>query len=265
MIERIKNFCNLLKEQTKDSYSFIVFWSFPEYIREIFIKYSRYGRGNDTGNKNMIDNIIKFSQDDSVSEMKSVLPQKYKSDTYDLLLGNFNFTPSMKKYLTGLELIERPEIVLFGKIVRQKRDVKFFSDTSEGYRYSNKLSPSYPMTPYLDSIINRINHHFSTKYNGILINRYNDGKEYIGAHSDDESGLGEQGVISISVGATRKFRIRYKTPGKKSNPIILDVPVKDGEILIMYGDFQKYFTHEIPVETKIRTARTSLTFRNHKK
>jgi alkylated DNA repair dioxygenase AlkB len=43
----------------------------------------------------------------------------------------------------------------------------------------------------------------------------------------------------------------------------LDVPTNSGEMLIMGGDFQKEFTHEIPIEKKIKHPRISFTFRKH--
>ena len=51
---------------------------------------------------------------------------------------------------------------------------------------------------------------FKSNYNGILVNRYQDGTENIGAHSDDEKYLDQSGVVAISYGHQRKFRIRDK-------------------------------------------------------
>jgi alkylated DNA repair dioxygenase AlkB len=105
-----------------------------------------------------------------------------------------------------------------------------------------------------------INTKFNYSYNGILINKYTDGQDYIGKHTDDERGLdGKVGVISISYGAVRKFRICNKITGK----IEIDVPTDPTKIIQMVGNFQKEFTHEIPIEKKIKDTRYSLTFRKH--
>lgn len=45
------------------------------------------------------------------------------------------------------KLLIRPEIFIFNKKCYQKRNVGFFSDTSEGYKYSNKLMISQKLTP----------------------------------------------------------------------------------------------------------------------
>jgi alkylated DNA repair dioxygenase AlkB len=153
----------------------------------------------------------------------------------------------------------KPEIILFGKPVHQQRNVGFFSDTSIGYKYSGKLAASKPMTPSLKELLNIVNDMMNADFNGILINEYPDGTHYIGKHSDDESSLSTAGVVAISYGASRKFRIRNKISGE----IVMDVPTTSREILIMGGDFQKEFTHEVPVEKKVKSSRISFTFRRH--
>lgn len=108
-------------------------------------------------------------------------------------------------------------IKVYGKECRQRRCIGFFSDESIGYKYS---SPK-PLTKSLKLLLSDINHLFNTNYNGILVNKYKSGEDYISKHSDDEKNLDDSGVISISYGATRKFRIR----DKKTNVIVKD---KDG-------------------------------------
>ena len=84
-----------------------------------------------------------------------------------------------------------------------------------------------------------------------------DGNDYIGAHSDDELGLDKVGVVSISYGAERIFRIR----DKKTKQIICD----ESTTHCSGGDFQKHYTHEIPVQKKVKNSRISFTFRKHTK
>ena len=157
------------------------------------------------------------------------------------------------------KLLIKPTIRLFGKECHQQRDVGFFSNTSIGYKYSGKLMESQVLTPNMTLLINYVNKIYGTKYNSILINRYNNGKQYIGAHSDDEAGLDSDGVVAISYGATRVFRIRSKATKK----IMYNIPLNHLSMIRMGGDFQKEFTHEIPIESKVKSERISLTFRNH--
>ena len=92
-----------------------------------------------------------------------------------------------------------------------------------------------------------------------MVNKYKTGEDYISAHSDDEKNLDDCGVVAISYGATRKFRIR----DKKTQQIVKDFPLESYSMLQMGGKFQEEFTHEIPRERKIKDERISFTFRRH--
>jgi len=157
------------------------------------------------------------------------------------------------------KLKEKPEIKIFGKICHQQRDVGFFSNVSKGYKYSGQIMASQPLTDKMDQIIRYVNKCYKTNYNSILINKYNDGRDYISKHSDDENGLEKSGVVGISYGAVRTFRIRKKD----TNEIQANISLQPYSMVQMAGDFQKEFTHEIPIEKQVKNSRISFTFRNH--
>jgi len=156
-------------------------------------------------------------------------------------------------------LEEQPEIIVYGKKCKQHRNIGFFSDESIGYRYSKKLMHSKPMSPCMERLLNVINKTLDADFNGILVNKYMNGNDYIGSHSDDESGLDKVGVVSISYGAERIFRIR----DKKTKKIICNEVTTHCSVLHMGGDFQKIYTHEIPIQKKVKNSRISFTFRKH--
>ena len=160
------------------------------------------------------------------------------------------------------QLEYQPEIFIYGKQCKQSRNVGFFSNESIGYKYSGKLMKSKILSPSIADLLATVNEMFGGEnFNGILVNEYEDGEKYISAHSDDESGLVENiGVVSISYGAERNFRIRNKA----DKTIVCNEPTKHCGILQMGGiNFQKLYTHEIPVQKKIKESRISFTFRNH--
>lgn len=161
-------------------------------------------------------------------------------------------------YVTPL-LKHRPEIVIYGKVCKQSRNVGFFSDTSAGYRYSGQTMAAQPLGEELTGLIQIVNKLVGAEFNGILVNQYMDGKDYIGAHSDDESGLDPVGVVTISYGAERMLRIRDKATKK----VVFETIMQEGRLYQMGGDFQKLYTHEIPVQAKIKEPRISFTFRKH--
>ena len=108
-------------------------------------------------------------------------------------------------------------------------------------------------------LLKKVNNIFGTNYNGILVNKYKTGNDYISAHSDDEKNLDDVGVVAISYGATRKFRIR----DKKTKKIVKDFALTSYSMLQMGGKFQQEFTHEVPIEKRITDERISFTFRRH--
>lgn len=183
-----------------------------------------------------------------------------ETKTSSLRLGMFENQDLLEQCVleTATLLEERPPLVIFGKPACQPRNVGFFSDASIGYKYSTTMMPSKPLTDGLKEMLAIVNCLFSADFNGILINTYQDGNDNIGKHSDNEKDLSCVGVVAISYGAVRKFRIR-----DRGGKIIMDIPTTSGSIMWMEGDFQKEFTHEIPVEKKIKTSRTSFTFRCH--
>lgn len=157
------------------------------------------------------------------------------------------------------KLIKNPPITVYGKQAYQHRSIGFFSDESIGYKYSGQIAQSQPLTNSLRELLDLVNTLYDSSFNGILVNRYETGDDYIGAHSDDESALDDIGVVCISYGAVRTFRIRNKI----TKEIVKDIPTTPNVFLHMGGDFQKEFTHEIPVEKKVKGTRYSFTFRKH--
>jgi alkylated DNA repair dioxygenase AlkB len=185
-----------------------------------------------------------------------------KTETSFLNVYSFEeYSELIKKCIDEVkdELLVKPPIQLYGKTVHQQRNIGFFSDKSIGYYYSGQLAKSKPLLPNLAELMQIVNGRFGTDYNGILVNNYKDGTNYIGDHSDDEKTLDKSGVISISYGAVRKFRIREKL----SKKIVIDIPTISNTLMHMGGDFQKEFMHGIPVEKKVKDERYSFTFRRH--
>lgn len=166
-----------------------------------------------------------------------------------------NFCDDYAKLL-NLELMVKPSIIVYGQECHQQRDVGFFSDKSVGYRYSNTLTKSLPMNADLKELMEKVNAYAETKFNGILVNRYNNGAEYLSSHSDSEKGLDRNKMVAgLSFGCTRIFRIRKKGTKEK----VLDVPLNSRMLYVMDGEFQKEYTHEIPIQKKIKEPRISLT------
>jgi len=176
----------------------------------------------------------------------------------------FNYVKRIKiseRVIDEPHLIKNPKIIVYGRNCRQNRSVGFFSDSSNGYKYSNQIMKSQKLTPVFKRLLEDVNKRYGTSFNGILLNMYENGSEYIGKHRDDESGLdtNKKAIGSISYGSERTFRIR-DNEGK----IVRNIKTKHGMFMMMFDNFQEMYTHEIPIEKKIKEPRWSLTFREHK-
>lgn len=157
---------------------------------------------------------------------------------------------------------DRHEIVMYGKPVRVPRYQQAYL---RDYVFSGSVSRVLPLPdefiPYMDWA-NSLG--YPGKFNGLLINWYEAGENYIGSHADDEKQLVPNSpIITITLalpGEPRTFRIR-----DREKKIIKDVPTPNGLVLIMGGEFQREFKHEIPKTAKSVGSRISITIRQFKK
>ena len=97
--------------------------------------------------------------------------------------------------------------------------------------------------------------------NGVLLNYYRNGKDKMGWHSDDEKELGVNPmIVSISLGATRRFDLKHRKDKNQKMSICLNT----GSLLIMSGESQSNWLHQIPQQLKVEGGRINLTFRELK-
>lgn len=100
-----------------------------------------------------------------------------------------------------------------------------------------------------------INNTTQVQFNAVLINEYRDGNDSISAHSDKEIIKPSNEVYGLSLGGTRTMHIVSKDCKDKHK-----VDINHGDLMIMEGNTQDYYTHEIRKQAN-RTLRISLTFR----
>ena len=141
---------------------------------------------------------------------------------------------------------------LFNRDNVMHRCVGFFSDVSNGYAYSGQKSDAMPLTDELRALLATVNEHCTANFNGILVNMYRTGEDYIGRHSDDERSLcPSAGVVALSLGAERTFRVRRKDGEPMDGGAnFKDFTTRNGQLMQMCGDFQREFTHEVPPHQK---------------
>lgn len=172
--------------------------------------------------------------------------------------------PDFFDELNRLPLVSRPPICIRGKEYRQRRDIQFFSDEVSSYRYSGIEAKAAPMVshPLLGHITAYLNRHLETNFNGVLVNRYRDGEDYISSHSDAEENLGtdrhgQHVVAGMSFGSSREIQFH----DAKTGTHLLTYTLPGRSLYVMVGD-QRLVKHGIP-RCKNRGPRISLTWRRH--
>jgi alkylated DNA repair dioxygenase AlkB len=153
---------------------------------------------------------------------------------------------------------EKGFIKIFGKTHQIPRLQSWYADNGIEYTYSGKKLKRHNWNETLIEIKGEIEKITSFKFNSVLANLYRDENDSMGLHSDDEKELGINPVIaSLSLGESRDLYFKHKNI-KKS----LNIPQKNGQLIVMYGETQKYWKHEIKKTKKLKKPRINLTFRN---
>lgn len=149
-------------------------------------------------------------------------------------------------------------IRMHGKPVAVPRLDVWYGDGGRHYQYSGAAFSPRPWTPTLKRIKEALEDREGLTFNSVLANLYRDGNDGVAWHSDDEPELGNRPLIaSISLGAERRFALRHKQRGLPS--VRLDLP--DGSLLVMAGDTQHFWEHELAKTSCPVGPRINLTFR----
>lgn len=163
--------------------------------------------------------------------------------------------------LTDTVAWQQQPIMLFGKSVLQPRLTAWYGDPAAAYAYSGLRLEPLPWMPALLALRQRVEAATGSRFNSVLLNLYRDGQDSMGWHADDEPELGPVPVIaSVSLGATRRFRLRPQPRrGLSHAPVALDLP--SGSLLLMQGTTQHYWQHAVPKTARPLGPRLNLTFR----
>jgi alkylated DNA repair dioxygenase AlkB len=136
----------------------------------------------------------------------------------------------------------------------QPRLIASYGDAGVVYRYSGTTNVALPWTETLLEIKHKTESVYGD-YNYCLANRYRFGSDSMGWHADDEPEMGDV-IGSVSLGATRKFRIRHNTTRETQT-----FQLEHGSLLIMAGTMQRFWQHEVPKTKRPVGERINLTFR----
>jgi len=146
------------------------------------------------------------------------------------------------------------------------RDEAYYGDPGTHYTYSRREYKPIPWIPQLLPLKTRVEEATpsaayanmrlpKTGYNAVLCNLYRNGNDSVGLHADAEPEMGPV-IASVSLGAERVFRLK-----RKDGSVAFSERLPHGSLLIMAGNTQKHFKHEVPKQPGVTQPRINLTFR----
>lgn len=146
---------------------------------------------------------------------------------------------------------------MYGKQVNFPRLTAWYGDNDKPYSFSGITLKPRTWTKELITIKEKIEPLSNVVFNSVLLNRYRSGNDSISWHTDAEKELGLNPVIaSVNFGATRKFQLRHIHNKEK-----IEIELTHGSLLIMQGELQHYWQHQVPKTSKVVEERINLTFR----
>lgn len=184
---------------------------------------------------------------------------KIQNGEYVYVPNFFNKVTSDKYYEYMLHEIhwKQEEMNMYGKTIKFPRLTAWYGDFDKAYTFSGiTLSPN-KWTKELSEIKDKIEPKCNVKFNSVLLNQYRNGNDSISWHTDAEKELGRNPIIaSVSFGAPRIFQLRHMHSKQK-----IDIELKHGSLLIMLGETQHYWQHQVPKTRRAVHERINLTFR----
>jgi len=153
---------------------------------------------------------------------------------------------------------QQDNITLFGKTYLQPRLTALYGNNGLPYTYSNITMHPKKFTKELLIIKEAIENLIHSSFTSCLANLYRDGQDSNGWHADDEKELGDKPIIaSVSFGAERVFHFKHKKYKNLKRRLILS----HGSLLIMKGNTQKFWLHQLPKTKRKINSRINLTYR----
>ncbi|SCZ96108.1 BZ3500_MvSof-1268-A1-R1_Chr8-1g10010 [Microbotryum saponariae] len=187
----------------------------------------------------------------------------------------------------------QPTLKMYGKLITQSRKIcgrkplflAYATDPALTVKYSGTtVDIRYDYPPVLSEIQKMVEEVLGVSFNHCMLNLYEDGKVYIENHRDNKE---NRVIASVSLGAERTFIMTHAPParysrrdkGESKSATIPHNPDQEGEedgsvllrphkwklhhgsLVVMQGETQTYWKHEIPKEPKVKGGRISLTFR----
>lgn len=153
---------------------------------------------------------------------------------------------------------EQNQLFIANRYVDIPRLNAWYADSAQSYTYSGIQLQPLPEYAELKRLRHRLINETGLQLNSCLLNCYRDGQDSVAWHCDDEPELGRNPtIVSISLGAERKFMIRSLNDHNEKLCLLLP----HNSLLIMEGEIQHRYEHQVPKEANVSQRRINLTFR----
>nr|WP_321236059.1 alpha-ketoglutarate-dependent dioxygenase AlkB [uncultured Psychroserpens sp.] len=195
---------------------------------------------------------------DLFSEKKTILKLPNAELIY---IENFYDKATANRYFDCLKQSikwQQDDITIYGKTYKQPRLTALYATNEKPYSYSGLTMQPNLFTLELSQIKSDIEKEIHHQFTTVLLNLYRDGKDSNGWHADNEKALGKDPIIaSVSFGETRRFHFKHRQLKDERHKMDLS----HGSLLVMKGEMQDYWLHQIAKTKKTIGERINLTFR----
>jgi alkylated DNA repair dioxygenase AlkB len=204
--------------------------------------FSGFGSATSAGNDSVGE--VLSMPDAKVTFYRNFFDSQKSDNLFQVLLNEINWRQDKMK--------------LYGKEINLPRKTAWYGDRDKSYTFSGIHLDPAPWTPSLLEVKQRIEEIAEAQFNSVLLNLYRHGSDGISWHTDAEPELGENPVIgSVSFGGTRRFMFRHR----QDQDLKAEVELTHGSFLLMAGETQHFWQHQIPKTSRNVEPRINLTFR----
>jgi alkylated DNA repair dioxygenase AlkB len=152
---------------------------------------------------------------------------------------------------------QNDEFLIYGKRIIMNRQMAWYGDQSFTYTYAGLSKIAIHWNRTLAQIKEEIEGFVGESFNSCLLNLYPKGSDGMGWHSDNEKELYPHATIaSLSLGAERKFSFKHRLSKET-----ISLNLAHGSLLLMRGEIQQHWLHQLPKTRKQLASRINLTFR----
>lgn len=145
----------------------------------------------------------------------------------------------------------------------------------QAYTYGSGLGKrtyqSRPSHPTINLITDSLEALFGFRYEGCFLNRYDDARDALGWHADDDVSINHTRPIAVvTLGSPRMIQVKPRESLFISTEPVFDAPATElqswmlqpGSLFVMPAGMQQTHLHRIPKASRAVCARISLTYRS---